>query len=77
MNNDIAKRLAIFEKKSSKKNVWGINVNENLRGRYNKELMQLFGDLDMHSFGRISLLNWIGHVNRMDSKVSQVFNNNR
>jgi hypothetical protein len=40
--------------------------------------MQLFGDLDVFSFVRISLLNWIGHVSRMDSKrkISQVFNNN-
>ena len=30
--------------------------------------MQLFGDLDMLSFVRVSGLNWIGHVNRMDSK---------
>jgi hypothetical protein len=40
--------------------------------------MQLFGEFVILSFVRISLLNWIGHVNRMDSerKVSQVFNNN-
>jgi hypothetical protein len=40
--------------------------------------MQLFGDLDILPFVRISRLNWIGHVNRMDStrKVSQVCNNN-
>ena len=32
----------------------------------------------MLSFARISQLNWIGHVNKMDSKrkVSQVFNSN-
>jgi hypothetical protein len=37
----------------------------------------LFGDLNMLSFARISLLNWTVHVNRMDSKrkVIQVFNN--
>jgi hypothetical protein len=41
-------------------------------------MMQLFGDLDVVSFVRIRLMNWIGHVNRMDRKrkVSQVFNNN-
>ena len=46
--------------------------------RYNKELMQLFADLDTLSFVRIHLLNLIGLVNRMGStrKVSQVFNNN-
>jgi len=40
--------------------------------------MQLFGDLNILSFVRISWFNWIGHVNRMDSKrkVSEVFNNN-
>jgi hypothetical protein len=40
--------------------------------------MQLFGDLDIFSFVRISRFNWISHVNRMDSKrkLSQVFNNN-
>jgi hypothetical protein len=40
--------------------------------------MQLFVDLDIPSFVRRRQLNWIGHVNRMDStsKVSQVFNNN-
>jgi len=37
--------------------------------------MQLFGNLDLLSFVRVRRLNWIGHVNRMDSKseVSQVF----
>jgi len=46
--------------------------------QYDKELMQLFIDVGIFSFLRISLLNWIGHVNRMDSKrkVSQVFKNN-
>ena len=40
--------------------------------------MQLCGDLDILSFVRIIRLNWIGHVNRMDSerKESQVFSNN-
>ena len=38
--------------------------------------MQLFGDLDIFHLVRISRLNWVGHVNGMESarKVSQVFN---
>ena len=52
--------------------------------RSNKELIQLFGDFsilsffNMLSFVRVSRLNWIGYVNRMDStrKVSQVCKNN-
>jgi hypothetical protein len=45
---------------------------------YNKEAMQLFGDLDIFSFFRLTRLNWIGHVNGMDGKrkVNQVFKNN-
>ena len=40
--------------------------------------MQLFGDLDILSFVRMCRLNWIGHVNRMDSKIKviQIFNKN-
>jgi hypothetical protein len=40
--------------------------------------MQLLGDLDMRTFIRISWVNLIGHVNRMDSKrkVGQTFSNN-
>jgi len=56
----------------------GIVVNENWGERYSKELMQMFGDLDILSFVRISRLNWIGRVNRIDSKrkVSQIYTNN-
>jgi hypothetical protein len=58
--------------------LWGIEGNENWRKQYNKELVQLFGDLDILSIFQISRLNWIGLVNRKDSKrkFSQVFNNN-
>jgi len=37
-----------------------------------KALTQLFGDLDTVSYFRISRLNWIGRVNRMDSKQMYV-----
>jgi len=52
-----------------------IRLNKNWRKRYNKELMCLSGDLDIHRFVRISRLNGTGHFNRMDSRrnVSQVY----
>jgi hypothetical protein len=40
-----------------------IKAIENWRQRYNKELMNLFGDLDILQFSRISWLNLTGHVN--------------
>jgi len=68
LNKDIANRLAAFERKVLRRRFGGIKVNENWRKRYNEELMQLFGDLDILSFVRISRLNWIGHDNRVDNK---------
>jgi len=38
--------------------------------------MQIFGDVDILTLVRISQVNWIDNVNRMDSKRSRVFNNN-
>jgi len=67
--------IHLLLKESFKKNVWENKINENWRKRYNEEFMQLFGNLDVLSFVRVCRLNWIGHVNRMDSKseVNQVF----
>ena len=78
MNKDVAKCLVAFERKFLRRMFWGINANENWRKQSNKELMQVFGDLDILSSVGLSQLNWIGHVNRMDNnrKVNQVFNNN-
>ena len=78
LNKGIAKRLATCERKIIRRMSGEIKVNENWRKRYDKELMLQFGGLDVLSFVRMSRVNWIGHVNRMDSKseVSQVFNNN-
>jgi hypothetical protein len=40
----------------------GIKVNENWRKPYNEESMQVFGDLDILLFVRISWFNWIACV---------------
>jgi hypothetical protein len=46
--------------------------------RYNSELLQLFGELDILPFVRTRRWNWIGRVNRMNNKRkgSQVLKNN-
>jgi hypothetical protein len=78
LNKDIAKRLVTFERLVLRRMCRGITANGDWRKRYNKGLMQLFGDLDILSFIGICRLNWNDHVNRMDSKrnISQIFNNN-
>jgi hypothetical protein len=74
MNTDIAKRQAALERKVLRTIFGWIKLKGNWGKRYNKELMQLFGDLGILLFVRISRLNWIGNVNRMGSerKVSKV-----
>jgi len=47
MNEGIAKRLAAFARKILIRMFGGNKVNENWRKRYNKELLQLLGDLDI------------------------------
>jgi hypothetical protein len=78
VNKNIIKRLAAIERKVLRRMFEGIQENENWRKRFNKELMQMFEDLHILSFFRISRLNWIGHVKRMFRKrnVSQLFKNN-
>jgi hypothetical protein len=67
-----------LKEKFWEKNLGGIKINEIWRERYNNELMRLFWELDIFLFVRICRLNWIGFVNRMDSKrkLGQVFKNN-
>ena len=41
---------------------------------YNSELMNLYEDVDIISFIRLSTLRWIGHVNRMDKERNIFYN---
>jgi hypothetical protein len=60
LNKDIAKRLATFEREVLRRIFGRIKVNETWRKRYNMDLMQLFGGLDILPFVGVSRLNWIG-----------------
>ena len=62
LNEDIAKRVAAFERKVLKRMFGGIRVNENEGMRCTKEVMQLFGGLDTLSF--VSRI----YINGMESK---------
>jgi hypothetical protein len=54
LNKDIAKGLAVFQRKILRRIFGAIKVTENWRKRHNEELKQVFGDLDILSFVRIS-----------------------
>jgi hypothetical protein len=70
LNKGIAKRLAGFEREFARRMCGRTTLHENWRKSNNKELLQLFGYLDIGllSFVGICRLNWTGHVNRMNSK---------
>jgi hypothetical protein len=46
LNKDFSKGLATFEREVLRRIFGGIKVHDNWKKRYNKELMQLFGELD-------------------------------
>jgi hypothetical protein len=50
LNKDIAKMAGLFERKILRRISGGIKVKKNWGKWYNKELLQLFGDLDILSF---------------------------
>ena len=68
MNKEIDNRLDVFEREVVRRIRGGIKVKEIGEKQRNKELMQLFGYSGILSLVRVSLLNWIGYANRMDSK---------
>jgi hypothetical protein len=65
MSSETGKWLVVFERKVFRKILEAIKIKNYWRIRYNNELMQLYGDLDIVSFIRINRLRWIGHVNRI------------
>jgi hypothetical protein len=52
VNKDIAKRLTASEREVLKRIFGEIKVNQDCRKRYNKELMQLFGELITCEYGK-------------------------
>jgi hypothetical protein len=58
-----------FERNILRRIFGAVKINNQCRSRNNNELKQLYDDLDIVSFIRISRLKWIGHVNRMDDKL--------
>jgi hypothetical protein len=77
-NKDVDEQLATLKKKLIRMFVV-IKVTENWRKRYNKKINAVVLKFRYTFIFRIIWLNWIGHVNRMDSKikVGQVFYNNK
>ena len=60
----IAKRLASFKRKILRR-IFGTAKIDNTGGKYNSDLENMFGVLDLVSFIRINRLKWIDLVNRM------------
>jgi hypothetical protein len=47
MSSEISERLAVFERKVLRKILGALQINNYWRRRHNKELMLLYGDLDI------------------------------
>ena len=62
MNKDIVKRLVATFARNVLRRMFGGIKSEDWRKPYNEELMQVFGDLDILLFIRISQFNLIAYV---------------
>ncbi|XP_060665228.1 uncharacterized protein LOC132797508 [Drosophila nasuta] len=58
--------LGVFERKVLRKIFGPICVDDVYRIRYNHELYELYGDVDVASRVKSQRLRWLGHVARMD-----------
>ncbi|XP_044249360.1 uncharacterized protein [Drosophila takahashii] len=58
--------LGVFERKILRKIVGPICVDDVYRIRYNHELYELYGDVDVASRVKSQRLCWLGHIARMD-----------
>jgi hypothetical protein len=54
LNKDTVKWWAAFERKVLRRMLGGDLINGNVRKQHNKELMQMFGDLDILLLVRVS-----------------------
>ncbi|XP_062127293.1 uncharacterized protein LOC133839668 [Drosophila sulfurigaster albostrigata] len=61
-----AAALGVFERKILRKIFGPICVDDVYRIRYNHELYELYGDVDVASRVKSQRLRWLGHVARMD-----------
>ena len=77
MYTETIKRLAVLERKVLRRILGAVKIINTWRRRNNSEMMNLYEDVDIISFIRLSRLKWIGHVNRMDKerKVYKIFYN--
>ena len=77
LSSDVINRLNVFERKVLRRITGAVKIDDNWRRQYNKELFDLFNDIDIVTFMKIRRLSWLGHVNRMssDRNVKQIFLN--
>ena len=69
-NIQTTKILAVFEKKVLRRILGVVNLNDTWRRRNNSEVMNLYEDVDIISFIRLSRLRWIRNMNRLDKDLN-------
>lgn len=62
-----AENLGRFERRILRKIHGAVKIRENeYRKRWNSEIYQIYDDIDIISFVKVSRLRWLGHVYRME-----------
>ena len=61
------RQLGIWERKVLRRIFGPVNENDNWRIRTNKELHNLYQDIDLVTLIKTQRIKWLGHVNRMQN----------
>jgi hypothetical protein len=68
MTKKIENRINSYERKLLRRILGPVNENGTLRIRYNKEIYTLYGDPELSTVIKLRILQWTGHVQRLESQ---------
>lgn len=67
LTKSVSARLAVFERKVLRRILGAVKQGDNWRIRYNSELYELYNEINLETYVKLTRLRWLGHVVRMDN----------
>lgn len=76
LTKSVSARLAVFERKVLRRILGAVKQGDNWRIRYNNELYELYNEINLETYVKLTRLRWLGHVVRMDNnrRVKMIHN---
>ncbi|PSN58017.1 hypothetical protein C0J52_02027 [Blattella germanica] len=67
LTKSVSARLAVFERKVLRRILGAVKQGDKWRIRYNSELYELYYEINLETYVKLTRLRWLGHVVRMDN----------